>query len=124
MARDTRQRRALRTVFEQADRPLSIDEVWAGVRALEPRIALATIYRNVRGLVQEGELSQVHFPGRASRYELEGKAHHHHFECRICNRAFELTGCGDEVRFKVPRGFKVQGHEIIVYGRCPSCAAR
>ncbi len=122
--RNTKQRRTLAQVFAGADQPLSVEEAWIRVRRLQPRVALGTVYRNVRELLEQGELAVVHFPGQAARYELEGKAHHHHFECRSCNQAFDLSGCTDKVRFKVPRNFKVHGHEIIVYGLCAKCAAK
>jgi Fur family ferric uptake transcriptional regulator len=124
IVRSTKQKRALEHVFGRAERPLSVEEAWAEVRRVEPKVALATVYRNVRSMVEDGQLSLVHFPGQATRYELEGKGHHHHFECRSCNRAFELSGCDDNVRFKMPRGFKAHGHEIVVYGLCAACAEK
>ena len=58
-----------------------------------PRLGLATVYRNIKILCDEGFLREVRIPGEAPRYELEGKGHHHHFYCFRCGRVFEIEGC-------------------------------
>lgn len=84
-------------------------------------LSIATVYRNVGALVEEGWLVPVELPGEARRYEVAGKAHHHHFRCDSCGKVFELEGCALDVKPKLPRGFQVSGHEFFLYGNCAEC---
>ena len=86
--RDTPQRRALRAALERADRPLSPAEALDAARRDAPGLGIATVYRNLRALVEEGWLDEVALPGAPSRYEVAGKHHHHHFRCRVCDRVY------------------------------------
>jgi Fur family ferric uptake transcriptional regulator len=121
MERDTRQRRAIRRVFETSGRPLSTREVLAAAHRQAPTLGLATVYRNLKALVDDGLLVAVEVPGEPARYEPAGKRHHHHFRCRCCDRLFELGGCRKPVP-RAPKGFVVESHELLLYGRCASCA--
>jgi Fur family transcriptional regulator, ferric uptake regulator len=123
MERDTAQRRAIRAAFEDANRPLSPREVLVAAQDEVPRLGIATVYRNLKALVDEGWLAPVELPGEPPRYEVAGKEHHHHFMCRECDRLFELHGCTDDLKSGVPRGFRVESHEVVLYGLCRACAA-
>ncbi len=122
MERDTRQRRAIRKVLEAAGRPLSPQELLEGARRQAPTLGLATVYRSVRSLVAEGWLAPVSLPGEPARYEPAGKRHHHHFRCRRCDRVFEVEGCRQATVARAPRGFVIEDHEVVWYGRCAACA--
>jgi Fur family ferric uptake transcriptional regulator len=122
MERRTRQRQAIRAVFLEAQRPLSPQEVLELARARVPSLGLATVYRTLRGLLEEGFLVPVELPGEPPRYERAGQAHHHHFLCRVCGRVYELLGCPKDVEALVPPGFQAEGHEVTLYGRCAACA--
>jgi Fur family transcriptional regulator, ferric uptake regulator len=119
--RNTRQREAIRAALRGAGRPLSPHEILEQARRLAPGLGLATVYRNVRALTAEGWLRSVELPGAASRYELSGKEHHHHFHCRSCDGLFEVARCPGELRELVPRGFQLERHEVILYGLCQVC---
>lgn len=121
--RDTKQRRAIRQVMEAAERPLSSEEVLDAAQGLIPGLGLATVYRTLNALQQERLLVPVDIPGHPSRYEKAGLKHHHHFACTGCRRVFELTGCSYAGDKGVPRGFQVEGHEVILYGHCRDCHA-
>jgi len=92
---------------------------WAKRRM--PGIGIATIYRNLKAFVESGALRVVPVPGEADRYEIAGKQHHHHFFCRTCKKAFEMTGCPGSLASLAPSGFKVEEHEIYLYGQCRQC---
>ncbi|MEE8139137.1 MAG: transcriptional repressor [Thermoanaerobaculia bacterium] len=121
MQRSTHQRRVIRRVLVQADRPLSPSELLAAARALAPSIGQATIYRNLKALSEEGWLEVVDLPGEPSRYEVAGKGHHHHFVCRSCDGVFEVGGCPGDLRPLTPPGFQLEGHDLVLYGLCPAC---
>jgi len=79
------------------------------------------VYRNLKLLTEEGWLSPVELPGSPVRYELSERPHHHHFLCHVCDQAFDVHACPPSVESMAPAGFAVESHEIILYGRCPTC---
>ena len=121
MQRDTRQRSAIRRVFTSVERPLTPDEVLEHGQRIVPSLGLATVYRNVKTLAGEGWLAEVELPGGGLRYELAERPHHHHFLCRSCHQAFDVHRCPDGVEALAPAGFEVDGHELILFGRCAAC---
>ncbi|MCS7193732.1 MAG: transcriptional repressor [Meiothermus sp.] len=121
MERFTRQRQAIREVMAELDRPLSPAEVLEAARRKVPSLGIATVYRTLKGLVEEGSAVAVELPGQAPRYELSGKRHHHHFHCTHCGKVFELEGCPGDFSFMLPQGFQAERHEIVLYGRCTEC---
>ncbi len=124
MERNTRQRGAIRRALQRADRPLSPGEVLAEARTEVGGLGIATVYRNIRALVDEGWLTPVELPGEVPRYELHGKPHHHHFHCRRCDRVYEVEGCPGTLQGLVPSGFALDGHEVVLYGTCAECGSR
>jgi Fur family ferric uptake transcriptional regulator len=119
--RETRQGLAIRQVLESANRPLTPEDVLASAQRAVPGLGMATVYRRIKTLLEERRLVAVELPGQSARYEVAGKAHHHHFHCRGCDRIFELSGCVDGLRELIPRGFRVTGHDVVLYGYCRSC---
>jgi len=123
MPRHSPQRDAIRKVFEDAGRPLGAREVRSAAAKQAPGLGIATVYRALKLLLEEGWLQSVDIPGEAPRYEPAGKAHHDHFQCRKCERVFEVEDC--PVRLpRLPRGFLVDGHQVVLAGFCADCAKR
>lgn len=122
MVRNTRQRAIIRDVFEQADRPLGAQEVLVDAQGQLEGLGIATVYRTIKGLVEEEWLVPVELPGEPPRYELAGKDHHHHFHCKDCGKMFELEGCVENLKRLTPKGFRITGHEVLLYGACSQCA--
>ena len=119
--RNTRQRTAIRKAFERADRPLSPQQVLDAAQAEVDGVGIATVYRNIKALLEEDWLVAVELPGSATVYERSGKAHHHHFHCDECGRVFELTGCLPNINRLAGRKFSVARHELVLYGMCADC---
>ena len=122
MERNTRQRTAIREVIAQARRPLLPQEVLSAAQALVPGLGLATVYRNLKALADEGELKPVHLPGENPRFEVAGHDHHHHFQCQKCDRVFDVHACPGDLSRLAPAGFTVEAHDLTLYGRCNDCA--
>jgi len=103
-------------------RPLTPLEILTEAQKLVARLGLATVYRNLRMLLDEGFLREVLIPGDSPRYEQAGKGHHHHFFCFRCGKVFEIAGCRPEVNTLVPAGYIQEFHELTFYGSCAGCA--
>jgi Fur family ferric uptake transcriptional regulator len=122
MERHTRQRAAIREASVAAARPLLPQEVLQAAQQQVPGLGIATVYRNLKGLVEEGELRAVHLPGENPRFEATGHAHHHHFQCRQCQRVFDVHACPGDLSRLAPQGFTVEDHDLTLYGRCQECS--
>ena len=121
MDRNTRQRQAIRHVLAEADRPLGPQEILEASQMYAPGLGIATVYRTLKNLTNEGWLVSVELPGEPARYEIAGKAHHHHFRCRTCDRVYEINGCLSNLTQLTPRGFRLESHEVVLYGVCTTC---
>lgn len=121
MERNTRQRTAIRDAIALAGRPLLPQEVLDAAQAGAPGLSIATVYRNLRALLDEGELRSVLLPGENPRYELAGGGHHHHFQCTRCQRVFEVDACPGDLASLAPPGFTVEDHDLTLYGHCKDC---
>jgi Fur family ferric uptake transcriptional regulator len=122
MERRTRQRDAILRTLRNAGSPLSPPEILKGAGRLKRGLGLATVYRTLKSLRDEELISEVQLPGQPPRFELSGKRHHHHFECRTCGKVYEIEGCPRGLSRLAPRGMRVERHELTLYGRCAACA--
>ena len=122
MERNTVQRRAIHKVLEQSGRPMGPPEIFDAARTHAPGLGIATVYRTIKRLLDDGFLQQVALPGEAPRYEVAGKGHHHHFRCSNCRKVFDLVGCPNAFKQFLPKGFSLESHEIYLFGRCEECA--
>jgi Fur family ferric uptake transcriptional regulator len=122
--RRTGQKSAIRSVLEGADRPLTPLEILALAQEEVSSLGIATVYRNLKSLVEDGSILEVVLPGESARlYERGDHHHHHHFLCRACGRVFDIHACPQNVEGLAPPGFVVDDHELVIYGRCADCGA-
>jgi len=123
----SRQRDRIAETFFAMGGHVSVEELVARVRRIDPRISVATVYRTMKLLSDCGLAVPRHFGGGQARYEAAaGRAHHDHLIC---------TGCGAIVEFANERieslqeivarrhGFEVESHKLELYGRCSRCRA-
>jgi Fur family ferric uptake transcriptional regulator len=121
----SRQRDRIAETFFAMGGHVSVEELVARVRRLDPRISVATVYRTMKLLADCGLAVPRHFGGSQTRYEAAaGRGHHDHLIC---------TGCGEIVEFANEKietlqalvarrhGFEVESHKLELYGRCARC---
>ena len=131
MRRATRKRmtRQLEQVFRalQGDptHPFA-DEIHRRVRKKLPRISLATVYRNLHRLVEDGKIRTVLLGKQVVRYDPE-TSDHDHFICESCGRVSDLfleRARRIDLTPLASDGYIVTKHDLTVYGICQVCAAR
>ncbi|MFW5731075.1 MAG: Fur family transcriptional regulator [Desulfonatronovibrionaceae bacterium] len=121
MEHNTRQRQAIISCLRESAGPLSPREILEYSRETAGRMGIATVYRNLRRLVLKGIVREQHFPGEGTRYEMTSLGHHHHFYCRQCRRVYCIEGCPADFQAKLPCGFVLEEHEVLLYGTCQDC---
>jgi len=126
LKRATRQREAVLNAVEQVDSHPSVEEVYRIVRKSIPKISLATVYRNLHLLAEDGKLREVQFQGDVIRYDaITGP--HEHFYCRNCRAVWDIHRSlpKDAVR-SIERRMKssVETYSLDYYGLCAKCARK
>ena len=119
--RTTKQKEAIKAALASTTGPLLPEEIHRMAVQSVPSLGIATVYRSLKTLQNDGLVCSVEIPGQAPRYETTDKGHHHHFHCRKCHAVFDLEKCVEGLKHLVPKGFKVTDHEITLYGFCKSC---
>jgi Fur family ferric uptake transcriptional regulator len=121
--RSTRQRDAIREVLKDTHRPLSPNELLDLASNRVPTLGIATVYRTIKLLVEEGTAIPVELPGEPARYEHREAAStpHYFFRCDVCGRVYDVDGSVDNLRTLVPGGFALRKHVMVLYGTCKDC---
>ena len=120
----TNQRSLLLELIRQADGHLDADELYRRAREKEPRISLATVYRNLKlfkelGLIAESNLGETH-----SHYEIKGAAEHHHLVCLDCGQVIEFDSpliARAVAKTQREKGFDITSVQLKIEGYCPKC---
>lgn len=106
----------------------SAQEVFDELREGDRSVGIASVYRVLDLLTGLGLVQRLDLGAGVSMYEpvLPGGGHHHHL---VCN------DCGEVVPFEDPQleralartaersGYRVEGHDVLLRGHCPGCAA-
>jgi Fur family ferric uptake transcriptional regulator len=53
---------------------------------------------------------------------VKSRLDHHHFRSRVCGRVSDVGVCPGSMAVQLSIGFKVESHELWLYGMCADCA--
>ncbi|HSE82023.1 MAG TPA: Fur family transcriptional regulator [Gaiellaceae bacterium] len=122
--RPTRQRVVVLTELMGERNDVTAQELHERLRVRGERLGLATVYRTLGLLADEGVIDSLsHRPGELC-YRLCGEGHHHHLVCSGCHQVVELDECELEPwlkRISEAHGFVTTGHRLEVAGLCGDC---
>lgn len=124
--RQSRNREAIYQVLRSAQGPLTIPEIHGRTRksARGAKTGIATVYRTLNLLLEKKLIREVILPSGETRYESsESREHHHHFQCNRCRTVYDLDLCpvGIPQGTTIPGGFRIESHELTLFGLCPDC---
>jgi Fe2+ or Zn2+ uptake regulation protein len=86
--RSTRQRGAIGAVIDIVGWPPIPQEMQKMVLTEVPTLSLATVYRNLQKLIDNGEITAVSHFGDSSCAESTALVHHHHCQYALRMRVF------------------------------------
>lgn len=130
--RQTKQREAIFGIIKAANGPLTVPQIHEkaiqnhkGKNKLRAKpVGIATVYRTINLLTENKLIHSVLLPSGETRYESSHlEKHHHHFQCTKCKHVYDLGICpvGIPEGTTIPGGFRVDSHELTLFGLCPSC---
>ncbi|MFN2627792.1 MAG: Fur family transcriptional regulator [Gaiellaceae bacterium] len=119
-------RRAVVELLGRQNCCLTAQEIFDELRGGGRPVGLASVYRVVDELTDQGLLQRIDLGAGTARYEplLPTGEHHHHLVCDDCGKveAFE----DDELELALTNlerrsGYSVAGHEVVLRGACADC---
>lgn len=125
MKRNTRQREAVRAALTERTGFVSAQALHAALRDGGSTIGLATVYRALSDLADEGEADSLTQDGEALYRACTRDSHHHHLICRRCGRTVEIEARAVEAWARsvaLEHGFTRAEHVVDVFGLCASCS--
>lgn len=122
--RNTTQRKLLEEIISSSMSPLSVQDILSKGRKSIKSLNQATVYRNLKILIDCEWLKVVSHPTLGNLYEMKEKIHHHHFHCHKCDRVYQLEGCPLKKTGISPPGFVLEDHEVYLSGICADCNRR
>jgi len=123
MSRKSSQRDAILRVVKNTNSHPGADWIYEEVKKEIPNISMGTIYRNLRFLVETGEVKKINIPGIPSRFD-GSNSDHHHLVCEKCGRIFALdesVECDAEAKIFQKTGFKTKVQYLKFIGLCSDC---
>lgn len=91
-----------------------------------PKISLATLYRNLNQLAEHGIIKKIDGLEQSSHYDHNTHAHYH-FICDNCKKVYDISSAiAPELveRAEAETDFQILGHDIVFHGICKECKNR
>ncbi len=95
-----------------------------------PTTSLATVYKTITMLKEQGEIIELSFGDMGSRFDARDAAPHPHIICTRCGSVFDLDveEAFESVDFNVlatrmadKTGFRIESYRLDFYGICSKC---
>jgi Fur family transcriptional regulator, ferric uptake regulator len=126
MPRRTRQRAAVDEVLDASADFMTAQELHAVLRGKGHGVGLATVYRTLQTLADDGAVDVLRTAGGEAAYRrCSDESHHHHLVCRSCGATVEVAGPAVERwtrRVADENGYTDVSHTLEIFGTCPRCA--
>ena len=116
----TGQPRLIARVLSEAEDHPDVEELYRRASALDGHISVATVYRTVRLLEENGILERRDFGGGRARYDPTDRGHHHHLIDVDTGRVIEFEDPEHERLAQVIAarlGFTLVGQRMELFGR-------
>ncbi|ETP72643.1 Fe2+/Zn2+ uptake regulation protein [Lachnospiraceae bacterium JC7] len=99
------------------------DVIYSELREKDPTISLATVYRNLKLLAQNGTIRRLTFVSGADHFDSNIDPHYH-FVCDCCGKVIDVpmqvAETLDDTASKYISG-NITGHDLVFRGVCDEC---
>ena len=112
-------------IIQSHDHP-SADMIYQALLPAFPNMSLATVYNNLKVLIDEGFVSELKVRNDTTTY-YDFMGHQHlNVICEKCGRIADMDLDLPDVQQEAAdqTGYQITKSQMVVYGICPDCATR
>lgn len=123
MYRNTSRRAEILEYVRNSTSHPTADYIHVAVRRKIPGNSKDTVYRNLRGLHEQGTVKELNLNGEIGRFEA-ACGNHHHFRCESFRRVLHINEpVNNELEHNIAglTGLKITSHQLEFHGLCIAC---
>ena len=121
--KNTRQKEIILDAVSHLKEHPTADEIYLHLKKDNPKLSLATVYRNLNQFAAEGRIRKVSVPGDSERYDAVLDVHEH-FYCEKCGLIQDVQIPGLEAQLINHASMKITDYKLMLFGECELCRAR
>ena len=101
---------------------IDIEEMYKKVNEAIPSISIATIYKNLKMLVEVGIVKEVNISSFKTMYELNTNPHFHSI-CKQCKKIIDVNIEDEKIKDFLSQIIKtdIESYEVNIYTKCKEC---
>lgn len=122
--RVTTQQRVVSQALARHGGFVSAQGLYSDLRSSDEPVGLATVYRSLAAMVDDGSADVIVTSSGESLYRLCSEAHHHHLVCRVCGSTVEIVSPTVErwaAKLGADNGYAEVEHTLVLSGVCAPC---
>ena len=122
--RHSKKRDEIRKYLASTTAHPSAAQIYEALKTTIPELSLGTVYRNLAGFREDGEVITVAVVDGEERFDYDTSPHQH-FICKRCGCVIDVqTPALEEeslTRLQRDTGMEIHSHALTLYGHCPDC---
>lgn len=111
--------REILELINASDRHMTSEEIFLLLKEKEPKIVLATVYNNLKKLVDEHQIMKLSFVGQPDRYDKLYK--HDHLICSVCGSISDYNFTDLTASIEKELGVAIDSYDLRISYVCPAC---
>lgn len=116
----TRQRQLIHEIICSSMEHLTAEEIYFEAKKRLPKIAVGTVYRNLKQMEEEDEIRKISIPGGPDRYD-RSVIPHEHIRCSVCGHLKDLPDLDMQSYLSEKLGEKVHSYRLDITYICTKC---
>ena len=121
--RNTQQKKLVSDVLIDYKIHPTADDIYEIIHKSHPNIGKATVYRNLRLMLESGRVKKLSINSEKARYDIA--SNHYHAICVTCGEIFDLNlDYQKELDILLGDKFNVIEHELTFKVSCENCMKR
>lgn len=115
----TKYERRILELINASDRHMTSEEIFLLLKEEEPKIVLATVYNNLKKLVDAHKIMKLSFIGQPDRYDKLYK--HDHLICSVCGSISDYSFHDLTSSIEKELGTAIDSYDLRISYICPAC---
>ena len=100
----------------------SADWIFEKVKETNPNIGIATVYRNLKTLLEQKEIFKIDVGDGVDHYDAQVDVIHDHTYCTNCGAIGDIDAISASSLEKFAKNkFSVESYSLVLFGKCENC---